>query len=190
MSPSMMASILLHLLGSALAQSADPTPADTRIDRVVSVVGDAIVTDSDLRLEAELLRYDTVSCPALAAPQKDLLGLLEERRVLHRLGAGRPLYLPSSTAVAKRLNLLSQNMGAEFEAFKSRWGLNPKQLEKLIRDRMMEEAYVNANLGRSLKAEQTAESENWESHYRQAYRPWIQARKEGMPIRRLPNRKP
>jgi len=190
MSPCMMASLLLLLPGTSLAQSTEPLPIEARIDRVISVVGDAIVTESDLRLEQELLRHDTVSCPAMGPPQTNVLGLIEERRVLHRLAAERTLYVPARKAVSERLDLLSQNLGPEFEDFKKRWGLTAKGLETLIRDRMVEEAYVEANLGRTLRAEQTSEGQDWEKRYRQAYRPWIDSRKGNVPIRRLPDTSP
>lgn len=190
MSPCMMASLLLLLPGTSVAQSTETLPIEARIDRVVSVVGDAIVTESDLRLELELLRHDTISCPAMAPPQTNVLELIEERRVLHRLAAERVLYVPTSKAVSERLNLLSQSLGPEFEDFKKRWGMNPKRLEKLIRDRMVEEAYVEANLGRALRGEQTSAGQDWEKRYRQAYRPWIDSRKENFPIRRLPDTSP
>jgi hypothetical protein len=190
MSPCMMASLLLLLPGTSLAQPTEILPIETRIDRVISVVGDSIVTESDLRLEQELLRHDTISCPAMAAPQSNLLRLVEERRVLHRLAAERTLYVPTSKAVSQRIKLLSQKLGPEFDDFKKRWGLNSKHLDKLIRDRMAEEAYVEANLGRSLRAEQTSDGLDWEKRYRQAYRPWIDSRKETFSIRRLQDTSP
>jgi len=186
----MMASLLLLLLATALAQSPEGPPVETRIDSVISVVGDSIVTASDLRIEQELLHFDTISCPPLAAPQLDVLALLEERRILHRLAAGRTLYAPTKIEISNRIALLQEKMGPEFIVFQNRWGLTTPRLEALMRDRIMEESYIDANLGRALEAEQLNEPSEKEQRYRQAYRSWINARKEGISIRRPQNKTP
>jgi hypothetical protein len=185
-----MASLLLLLLGTPLTQSPAGPPMETRIDRVISVVGEAIVTASDLRIEQDLLRFDAISCPPLAAPQTDVLGLLEERRILHRLAEGRTLYAPTKLEISNRIKLLTEAMGPEFNDFQNRWGLRTVQLETLMRDRIMEESYVDANLGRALQAEQLSDPSEREIRYRQAYRSWINARKEGVSIRRPQDRTP
>ena len=180
-----MASLLMMLIGTSQAQPAGNVPQNSRIDRVLSVVEESIVTRSDLQMEQALLRVDKVACPPLAPPQQDLLRLLEDRRILQRLAAGRTLYNPSKAEIETRRSQMSEALGEDYSPFLRRWGIDDAGLSKILRLRMIEEAYVERNLGRALQNEQADTSENWEALYRRRYEIWMQARRESTNIRRI-----
>jgi hypothetical protein len=186
----MMASLLMLLIGTSLAQPARGGPSNSRIDRVLAVVEDRIVTESDLRLEELLQRVDAIVCPPLAPPQSDLLRLLEDRRILQRLAAGRTFYTPSNAEVALRMGQLSEKLGEDYAPFLHRWGLDEAKLARLLSQRMVEEAYVERNLGRALQTEQFSDSETREKRYRQRYLPWMNDRREATNMRRIQGLKP
>ena len=181
MLPAMIASLLtVSLFGVPVAG-----PGLTQIDRIVAVVDDAIVTDAELRMESQLLSVDTIEPPPLRAPQPDVLRLLEDRRVLERLAASRPLYVPSEAEVVARRELLLANLGDRAPLFMETWGFNEDSLDRFLERRMTAERYLSRNLGRSLRAEMAVDSPEWELAYRQKYVGWIEERREQVSIRRV-----
>ena len=181
MLPAMMASLLTFSLLSTLATD----PAPTQIDRIVAVVDDAIVTEAELRIEAQLLDVDAIEPPPLRAPQPDVLRLLEDRRVLERLAASRPLYLPSESEVIERREQLLTNLGDRAPLFLESWGFTEESLDRFLERRMTAERYLTRNLGRSLRAEIAVDSPEWELTYRQKYVGWIEERRAQVSIRRV-----
>jgi len=186
----MIASLLIALSTTSLAQDSAGGPSAARIDRVVSVVGTGIVTQSDIDLERVFQRFDPIDCPPLEAPQIDLLKVVEERRLLQKLAAGRALYTPKNNDVQARLETFKERIGTEYPRFLQQWGIQDAQLREILTQRMIEEAYVERNLGRSLLAEMPGQATDRSHQYRQRYQPWIEARKKSLSIRRIPESTP
>ena len=181
MLPAMIASLLtVSLFGGFAAE-----PGPTQLDRIVAVVDDAIVTDAELRLESQLLEVDPIEPPPLRAPQPDVLRLLEDRRVLERLAASRPLYVPSEAEVEARREALLNNLGDRAPLFLETWGFSEDTLDRFLQQRMTAERYLSRNLGRSLRSEMAADSPEWELTYRQRYLNWIEERRDQVSIRRV-----
>ena len=190
MSPGMIASLLIALSTTSLAQNADGNPSAARIDRVVSVVGSSVITLSDIELERAFQRFDPIKCPPLEAPQVEILKVVEERRILQKLAAGRALYTPKANDIQSRLETFKKRTGDQYPKFLKQWGITEDQLREVFKQRMVEEAYVERNLGRSLLTEIPENDANRSHHYRQRYQPWIEARKQGLSIRRIPDSAP
>lgn len=190
MSPGMIASLLIALSTTSLAQNAAGPPSAARIDRVVSVVGSSVITLSDIELEQSFQRFDPIDCPPLAAPQVDLLNVVEERRILQKLADGRALYTPKANDIQSRLDTLKARLGEQYPPFLQKWGFSEEQLREILKQRMLEEAYVERNLGRSLLAEIPRDDVDWSHYYRQRYQSWIEARKQSQSIRRIPDNTP
>ncbi|MEC7240878.1 MAG: hypothetical protein VXW32_06535 [Myxococcota bacterium] len=184
MLPAMMASLLTLSLFAPLG--VDPGP--TKIDRIVAVVNDTIVTEAELRIEAQLLEFDPIEPPPLRAPQPDILRLLEDRRVLEQLAASRPLYVPSESEVVARRQQLIANLGERSTMFMETWGFTEESLDRFLERRMTAERYLTRNLGRSLRAEIAVDSPEWELTYRQKYVGWIAERRDQLSIRRVGTR--
>jgi len=186
MSIGMMASLLIWLCGSVLGQSLEAPLANSRVDRVLAVVEESLVTEWDLRLEQALLPYDAIDCLPLTAPQADLLQMTEDRRILNRLAGSRSLYLPSETEVTVRKDALKKAMGEPlFLQFLLSQGLNEKELTQILRERITAERYIERNLGRALKTETRPEQEAWDIFYRHRFQVWMKERRKGVRIRRV-----
>ena len=181
----MMASLLM-LFHLGFWGSEAPAPASTtRIDRVVAVVDDAIITENDVQIEAQLLEVDVIPCPPLEPPQSDILHLLEDRRVLEKLAGSRGLYVPTPSEIVQRRTQLLLNLGDKKNSFMQRWGFTEDSLDRFLSKRMTAERYVNRNLGRSIQTEVLANTPEWEQTYRQRYRPWMEERRNQVSIRRV-----
>ena len=181
----MMASLLILWLSGTSSSEQSVSPGPTQIDRIVAVVDDAIVTASEVLLEQQLLQFDAVSSPALAAPQPDLLRLLEDRRVLEQLAGTRSVYQPSAQELTQRRTQLLNNLGDRAATFMIQWGFTESSLDRFLSRRMTAERYVNRNLGRSLRTEVQLNTPEWEQLYRQRYRSWIEERRNQASIRRV-----
>jgi hypothetical protein len=181
----MMASWSILLLGSLLGQSLEAPLVNSRIDRVLSVVEESIVTEFDIRLEELLQRYDPIACIPLAPPQNTLLQLTEDRRVLNRLAGNRSLYLPTKGEVIARRDALKQAMGQElFESFLLTYGLGEDDLAQILTERITAEQYVERNLGRALQAEVSLDEQAWDRLYRRRFQTWMNERRQGVRIRK------
>jgi hypothetical protein len=128
--------VLLALVVAALGGT--PT-----VDAVAWVVGDRVITRSDLALEAELAEIDVASVP----PWRDRARPAQERLVegaLLRAAAGDvPVYAPSDADVRGRVERMRDGVGAVgWNEFLQRWGLDERAVYDLTRRRMVVERYV------------------------------------------------
>ncbi len=168
--PTMASRSLTPLLLLALAWPG--TVAAERVDRVLSVLGERVVTASDLALEAELAVRDPSVVPALSAG--DLSSLEDQRRIRGLAGQVR-VYRPSRRALDARIAALRSTFVApgSWQAFLVQWGLGEEALAALVLNRMVVEA---ATL-RAVGVPEAGQEQAWQARYEA----WIAELREAQP---------
>lgn len=122
-----------------------------RVDRVVAIVGERVVTEGDLRLEAELLVRAPLAAPPLARVPADPAALqarVEDLVVLRSLAGEARVYQPTARQVEERLEALRSSwLGPEEQVeFLRRHGLAEADLRGALRSRLVVDAYLLRNL--------------------------------------------
>ncbi len=148
MLPDVVASRIPVLMVAA-ALLASPAAIAERVDRVVSIVGERVVTESDLALAIELTARDSSVVPALVVTAEDALQRLEEQRLVREQAGQVRLYQPTRRALQARLDAVRRTFPApgEWEAYLTRWGLTEDTLRIVLLNRMVVEHAVLRTLG-------------------------------------------
>jgi hypothetical protein len=121
-----------------------PVPVAPRtVDAMVCVVGDRVITRSDVVLEESLAARDPSSVPPWSRRDRPALERLVDAAVL-RLAAGDvSVYRPGEGDVLARVERLRAREGPSATmAFLARWGLDEGGLQALLYRRMVVERYV------------------------------------------------
>lgn len=182
------------LLAVALAQdpagSAAPDQGSMPVvlDRVVAVVEDRIITASDVRLEAALVRFDPSPIEVLQQRRReDALEVLIDAAVIRNLAGDIAIYAPSTAEVQRRFDGLRTHFDTRlaFRAFLRENGLDAEVLAGRLYARMVAERYVARNVQ---LASEAAGDNKTESYIR--YLEWVASERERVPIRRVPQQDP
>lgn len=152
------------------------------LDRMVLVIGDRIVTESELRLEAAL-RARVAWWGPPRPPGADMLQVVADAALVRILAGDTSLYAPSDEAVRARAGQLREEWGDPegWQAFLAEHGLDELRLLALIRGRMVVERYLQRNL--SLAARSAGKTVD------ELYLEWIPAQRGRVP-QRLPSAVP
>jgi len=179
---------------TALALAAAPTHAADRVDRLVAVVGEDVITLSDLRLEEALRAVDVSPLPPFARPGQDTETLLVDYRILLDLAGDVRLYQPEARQVRARLEAVRGAFprAAEYATFLYEVGLSEDDLARLLRRRMVIEAYVARYMGISAAGDPARaippRAQDPAAHaaaYSAAYEAWMAPRRAEASIRRI-----
>ncbi|MBN1336959.1 MAG: hypothetical protein JXB39_13460 [Deltaproteobacteria bacterium] len=137
-----LASPLLFVLLATMPARAE------RIDRVVVVVGERVVTAGDLALEEAL--GERVGCPqpVLCDPGRPLLERLVDMAVVRGLAGDAATYRPTPAEVEIRLSEVRDAFSppSTWRDFLDRFGLTEDALAGLLFSRMVVERYVHRNV--------------------------------------------
>ncbi len=136
-----------------LALCGAPAHAD-RVDRIVAVVEDQLVLESEVRLERELSRLDDQGLLwAIPDPQERLI----DAAVLRLAAADVALYQPDDEDIRQRREAIRAHFTdrASWRDFLYRHGLTEDRLAVVLRRRMVAERYLRRNL-QADPADQTA----------------------------------
>ena len=182
------------LLAVALAQDpvpsqqADPGRTPVVLDRVVAVVGDRIITASDVRLEQALLRFDPSPVEVLQQRRyESALEFLVDTAVIRDLAGDIAIYAPSTVEVQRRFDGLRTHFDTRlsFRAFLRGNGLDAEVLAGRLYARMVAERYVARNV--QLASEAAGDNRD-EAYIR--YLEWVTSERERVPIRAVPPQDP
>jgi hypothetical protein len=190
MSPHGITQVWVLVLGIALAPEALGTdvqaPGAVLADRVVSVLGESIVTATEVGFEEALHPHVESHIPPLANPDMKALQRLEDMRMLLLLAGDVPLYAPDRTQLDARLAAVRSTWDGEkaYLAFLARWGMTEGDLRSHLRNRMVVESYIHRNVGLSLEWE--SGQVGWATVYITAYETWITPRRSETRVRRIP----
>ena len=130
-----------------LASFASPAQADL-VDRVVAVIEDQLVLDSEVRLEQELAALDDTALPFWEPSRGKALDRLVDAAVVRVAASDVALYQPSDEDVRQR----REAVRAQFED-RRQWtaclqthGLTEDSLGVVLRRRMVVERYLSRNI--------------------------------------------
>ena len=149
-----MASMLLVLSVPAQAEV---------VDRIVSVVAQGVVTQSDVRLEEAIHARDVSPIPPFQGG--DALTRLEDYRVIVRLAGNVKLFQPEALDLEERLRDFAATfeLRADYAAFLRRWGLDGHALREQLKVRMVCERYIQRNVGLALPGDPSEDA--WSEAY-------------------------
>ena len=134
----------LHLLLLALT-----TPAlGERIDRVVAVVGERVVTEGDIAFEEALGGREGCPVPVLCDPARPVLEHLVDMAVVRGLAGEAATYRPPTADVELRVLEVRDAFSppSAWLAFLERFGLTEDALAGLLYSRMVVERFVQRNI--------------------------------------------
>ena len=153
-----------------------------QIDRVVAIVGDRVITASDVALEESLV--SRLPCPEIVLCDERLPAIerLIHFAVLRSLAGDAQAYAPTNNDVDRALGLLRRSWAdvREYEAFLERWGLAERDIAGLVYSRLVCHRYLRRNLALSLRGEDADPVV-----YAQRYALWIESRKSVVQVRTL-----
>lgn len=120
------------------------------VDRVVATVDEAIVTASDVRLEASMTRWDRSPSPFFV--EGDDLERAIDASILRRLAGDLQLYQPADSEVVARIEAMKARLGAEdptgpgWRALLEDGGVDDDGLVAAMRRRIVVERYLARTL--------------------------------------------
>jgi|GEM_PF-2701250 len=168
-----LASLCIVLSGEAQAE---------QIDRVVAIVGDRVITASDVALEETLA--SRLPCPevVLCDERTPAADRLIHFAVLRSLAGDAQAYTPTNNDVERALGLLRRSWSdvRGYQAFLERWGLSERDIAGLVYSRLVCHRYLRRNLALSLRGEDADPVV-----YAQRYAIWIASRKNMVQVRTL-----
>jgi len=131
------------------------------IDRVIYVVEDQVVLQSDVDFEKVIIPLDASPSPFWDRPGIDAEQIVVDAAIIRELAGDIALYQPPDDAVRARVEAMRQRFPdrASWGAFLSGRGLDEDGLRALIRRRMVVERY----LARTLRADPTDKAAWWAS---------------------------
>ena len=154
----------------------------TRIDRIVAVVGDRIVTDGDLYVEATLAGRDISPLEVVELRRQQPEEWLVDLAVIRLLAGDIAVYRPSPAAVDQRVAAVHVGLESPraWAEFLQQIGLDEEGLATLLSRRMVAERYIQRNvIARARSGEDAAAVE-------QLYLAWITEQRATLSIRRVP----
>lgn len=131
----------MHLLLLSVAQAAV-------VDRIEAVVGERIVTASDVAFEAELDPHDESPVATLERPEYGLRERLVDFAVIRSLAGDIEVFRPTPREVLDRWEQFraSWNPPEGYTAFLARWGMDDDDLRGFLYSRLVVEHYVARTL--------------------------------------------
>lgn len=178
--------LLAALAPTASAQEPPPTALPSEpavVDRVVAVVGDRIITASDVRLEEALAHRDPSPVDMLRRRQQADAGeLLIDAAVVRNLAGDIAIYAPTTLEVQRRLAALRATWSDDvsWERFLALHGMTSERLAGRLYSRMVVEAYVFRSVG--LAAQTAGESADAADA---RYIDWVTAERTRVDVRRV-----
>lgn len=172
------ASLTLGLTLAASGLAASGLARAEVVDRVIEVVGDRAITETDLGFEIQLSARDVSPLPPFEDPGGDPMTRLEDARILRLLAGDVATFQPSAAEVDARLAALRATFPDEqgYEDFVLRWVDDEAGLREQIYGRMVAERYALRALG---AVELLENPEAWTARYEA----WMTPRRAAVPVR-------
>jgi len=166
---------------AATLLTAAPVRAE-RIDRVVAVVGDRVVTHWDLQLEQTLDEHMPCPEPVLCDPQRPALDRLVDRALIRGLAGDTATYRPGPEDVELRLAALRDSWQPPegYHQLLIAMGLSEHDLSGLLYSRLVVEHYVQRHVALPVYA-----AGGDEHTYQQRYDDWILEQRDQVRIRTI-----
>lgn len=139
------------LAGAALAQVAPEHTAQV-VDRVVVVVGDTVITSSNVRATVALETRDQTLAGDLLEPKTAPVQRLIDGAIIRQLAGDVPVYQPTPGQVRARMEALRNTWSdpRDYHRFMAEHGLDEARLFAQMFSRFVIDAYIHRNLSRSV----------------------------------------
>jgi hypothetical protein len=173
--------LLLSIIATVTCTQAAPMPKPAVVDRVMTVVADDVITESDLRLTGALDARDPTLATTLANPQDSAAQRLIDGLILRQLAGDVVVYQPSPAQVRARVEYF-QNQWTDprqYHRFMDAHGLDDARLYAQMFSRLVIDAYVHRNLSRDV--DDTSLEDR-----RARYAAWIANHRESVRVRHVP----
>lgn len=171
------------LFAQPVQESASEAPPEARLlDRVVAVVGDRVITSSDVALEEILFERDPPRVALLRVGGRDALDRLIEAALIRQAAGEVAIYQPSAAEVRERLATLRSTWEdpAAYVLFLSTWGLDEGSLAGMLFTRMVVERYAHRNIGLAAESDGLSADEA-----RARLDAWLAARRAEVTVRKI-----
>jgi hypothetical protein len=118
------------------------------VDRILHVVGERIVTASDVAFEAALDPHDESPIRLLERPEYAYEDRLVDYAVLRELAGDVEVFRPAGTEVRARWETFRDRWAhrEDRDAFLARWGLDDERMQGFLYSRMVVEKYIARNI--------------------------------------------
>jgi len=138
----------MHFLLTLLALVCSPVANANVVDRIVIVVQDELVMESDIRLETVLAGLDPSPSPFWHRERSTPTQRLMDAAVFRELAGQISLYQPAAENIEERLDTIRHRFGTRqsWQAFLNFWGLDEPGFFRILRRRMIVELYLKRNL--------------------------------------------
>ncbi len=183
--------LTLLLLALLVAGPARADPGGARepalLDRVVAVVGDRIITQSDVALEGALASRDPSPVAVIQERRGEPLEALIDLAIARALAGDVSLYQPTQSQVRERLAAVRGTWSdpRDWEAFLARTGHSEEQLAGALYSRIIAERYVLRNVTSRVEGRADAADASQEAA-RLAYARWITEQRQRVLVRVVP----
>lgn len=147
-----------------------PLGRSETVDRVLAVVGDRVITASDVELEEALAGH--LDCPeaVLCDPSVPVLDRLMDIALVRGLAGDAATYRPSQQELERRLAAIRSSWTdpTGYSLFLTRFGLTSDDLAGFVYSRMVVEKYVQRNmtLGWTTGGDPSSQYREWISRQR------------------------
>ncbi len=153
----------------------------TRLDRAVAVVGERVVTSSEVQIALALARRDPAGVPALAPDLSRQEQWWIEQVMIRQLAGDVQVYQPSAAELRDRVDrlLAAFEDGIALAELQQRYGLDRDGIEAWVYNRLVVERFVLRNVGAlSRDGEVTELSPD-------RYQAWLETVRNGVAMRRI-----
>lgn len=149
------------------------------VDRILAVVGERVVTSTDVNLEDALAGHLGCPVPYLCDPSQETLPRLVDLAVIRGMAGDATPYRPSPDELEGRMVAVRASWGeaSAYQAFLGRFGMTDDDLSGHVFSRMVVERYVERNVMLALST-RTEPQEGGA-----AYREWMGRQRMGVSIR-------
>lgn len=171
--------IPLLLLLSAPAQATGTDPAARVVERAVALVGDSVITSTDVKLHAALRALDPSFIPVLSSDQDPAEEQSISSTIIRQMAGQVPVYQPKPGQVQTRLERFKEQWSTErdYSNFLAIHGLTERRLEAVLKRR----ATIERVVIRALGAPKDNPTE-WAARFDE----WMRAERKGVRVRTIP----
>lgn len=159
------------VLALLLAATPSPAVASERavvVDRIVAVVGERLVLQSDIELERVLAPLETSPVRPLFGSDPDPLQVAIDRAIIRGLAGNAAIYVPSEADVQSRVASIRGHFAEEraWTEFQALHGLDDDRLASLLYSRVVVDRYIVRNLTQGGSQPSATTYAEWMAHQR------------------------
>jgi len=134
------------------------------VDRILYVVGDRIVTTSDVAFEQDFDLRDASPVPPMEDPAYALDQRLVDYALLRARAADIQVFKPSASELRDRYDRFRASFAnpEDYRSFLRRWGMDDDRFQAFLYSRLVVERYVQRTVGLAVQRE---EGKEWSSLY-------------------------